>query len=295
MSGFTARRQARSEWRDAAAKRGDRRARGLGVLLVLTSLAAAPGALARDVVRVESVGVAPVRSDSTSPRDAAVRQALVEAVRETAAGLIATRLAAGSDDELGEASDPQAEAAQRAELQRILGSDPLVYATRFQVVEDRGEGPTLFGSDSDVDTEYVVIVSVFVDRDRIRERLTRAGIALTPPGREPEVHSRLILENVSEYWVYAEIRKALLEQLKMRSAIPSAMSPGRAVLELNAAQPPSEFLTALQRAVADRMELIALSVEADELRVRVEVVAPPAPAAQAEGPAEIDTRSPNRY
>jgi len=295
LSGFAARRQARSEWRDAVAKRGDRRARGLGVLLLLASLAAAPGALALDVVRVESVGVAPVRSDSTSPRDAAVRQALVDAVRETAAGLLATPVAEGSDDELGEASDPQAEAAQRAELQRILGSDPLVYATRFQVVEDRGEGPTLFGSDSDVDTEYVVIVSVFVDRDRIRERLTRAGIALTPPGREPEVHSRLILENVSEYWVYAEIRKALLEQLKMRSAIPSAMSPGRAVLELNAAQPPSEFLASLQRAVAERMELIPLSVDADELRVRVEVVAPPAPAATAESSAEIDTRSPNRY
>ena len=79
------------------------------------------------------------------------------------------------EEEMAEVEDLQAEAEESAELQRILGNDPLVYATRFQVVEDRGEGPRLFGSDLDVDTEYVVIVSVFVDRDRIRERLTRAG------------------------------------------------------------------------------------------------------------------------
>lgn len=296
MSGLWKQRSARSKPRShARARCAGWRALGLGVLLALGGLPTAPSALARDVVRVESVGVAPVRPDSASPRDAAVRAALRDAVQQTAEGLLAPPVGEQVDEEAGAASDQQAETEQTAQLQQILGNDPLVYATRFQVVEDRGEGPTLFGSDSDVDTEYVVIVSVFVDRDRIRERLTRAGVALAPAGQEPEIHSRLIIENLSEYWVYAEIRKALLEELKMRSAIPSAMSPGRAVLELNATQTPNEYLGELQRAVSDRMALIPLNVEDDELRVRVEAVEPPPPDEGAEAPAEIDTGSPNRY
>jgi hypothetical protein len=254
-----------------------------------------PLAAARDVVRVESVGAAAVRSDSASPRDAAVHKALLDAVRQVAEGLLATGeedgFAEGPDDAEGLESGEQ----ESAELERILGNKPLEYATRFQVVEDRGEGPSLFGSDLDVETEYVVIVSVFVDRDRIRERLTRAGVMLTPAGQEPQIRSRLILENLGEYWVYAEIRRVLLEELKMRSAIPREFAPGLGILELNAAQPPSEFLALLQRSVSDRMELVPLSVEADEMRLRVELFDPQPPAEGFEEDRPIDTRSPNRY
>jgi hypothetical protein len=268
---------------------------GLGVLLALGSLLQAPSAAARDVVRVESVGVAPVRPDSASPRDAAVRKGLLEAVRQTAKDLLATGVVDEFDEEMGEDQVLQAGSEEIDELQDILGNDPLVYATRFQVVEDRGEGPRLFGSDLDVDTEYVVIVSVFVDRDRIRERLTRAGILLTPPGQEPQIQSRLILENLGEYWVYAEIRRVLLEELKMRSVIPREMSPGRAVLELTASQSPREFLGLLRRSVADQMELVALSVEDDELRLRVEAFERQVPEEESEAAGAIDTRSRNRY
>jgi hypothetical protein len=267
----------------------------LGALLALGGLAQPPLAVARDVVRVESVGVAPVRPDSTSPRDAAVRKGLLEAVRETAEDLLATGTDREYAEPLGDAPDPQVPSEESAELQRILGNDPLEYATRFQVVEDRGEGPTLFGSDSDVATEYVVIVSVFVDRDRIRERLTRAGFLLAPPDQEPRIRSLLILENVEEYWVYAEIRRVLLEELKMRAAIARGFTPGRAVLELTAAQTPSEYLGALQRAVSGEMELLPLSVDDDAMRLRVEAFERPAPDAASDEAAAIDTGSRNRY
>ena len=264
-------------------------------LLALTGLSLASIASARDVVRVESVGVAPVRADSASPRDAAVRKGLLDAVRETAEGLLATRTGDEFDEAPGGEPDPQLETEQSLELQQILGNDPLVYATRFQVVEDRGEGPTLFGSDSDVETEYVVIVSVFVDRDRIRERLTRAGVLLAPPGQQPQIRSLLILENLGEYWVYGEIRRALLEELKMRAVIPREISPGRAVLELTAAQYPSEFLGSLQQSVADQMELLPLSVEDQEMRLLVEAFEREAPEEESEEADAIDTRSRNRY
>jgi len=268
----------------------------LVVLLALSGFFHAPLAAARDVVRVESVGVAAVRSDSASPRDAAVRKALLDAVRQIAEGLLATGAEDGFGEGPGDAEDLESGALEESsELQRILGNEPLEYATRFQVVEDRGEGPVLFGSDLDTETEYVVIVSVFVDRDRVRERLTRAGMALTPAGQEPQIRSRLILENLGEYWVYAEIRRVLLEELKMRSAIPRAFAPGRGILELNAAQSPSEFLASLQRSVSDRMDLIPLSVEADEMRLRVELLDPQPLDERFEEDRPIDTRSPNRY
>ena len=268
----------------------------LAVLLALSGFFQAPAAVARDVVRVESVGVAAVGSDFASPRDAAVRVALLEAVRQTAEDLLALPEAG---DEFGEGPDDledlESDEPESTELQRILGDEPLEYLTRFQVVEDRGEGPALFGSTPDVETEYVVIVSVFVDRDRIRERLTRAGMLLIPVGQEPQIRSRLILENLGEYWVYAEIRRVLLEELKMRSAIPRAFAPGRGILELNAAQSPSEFLASLQRSVSDRMDLVPLSVEADEMRLRVELHDPQPLDERFEEGQPIDTLSPNRY
>jgi hypothetical protein len=221
---------------------------------------------------------------------------LLDAVRQTAGDLLATT---GAGDEFGEGpgdlENLESDALESTELERVLGDDPLEYVTRFQVVEDRGEGPALFGSAPDVETEYVVIVSVFVDRDRIRERLTRAGMLLIPAGQEPQIRSRLILENLGEYWVYAEIRRVLLEELKMRSAIPREFAPGRGVLELTAAQLPSEFLASLQRSVSSRMELIPLSVEADELRLRVELHDRQPLDEKFEEGHPIDTLSPNRY
>ncbi len=263
----------------------------LAIFVALSGFSQVPAAAARDVVRVESVGVAPVRSDSASSRDAAVRKGLLDAVRQTAEELLAT----GMGDEFGDAEDLEAAEAARSELHQILGNKPLDYVTRFQVVEDRGEGPALFGSDPDAETEYVVIVSVFVDRDRIRERLTRAGVILTPAGQEPQIQSRLILEGIGQYWAYAEIRRVLLEELKVRSATPREFSPGRAILELSAAQSPSEYLASLQRSVSGQMKLVPLSIEADEMRLRVEIFDRPPPGESVEEGQPIDTLSPNRY
>jgi len=267
----------------------------LAVLLALGGLSQAPVAAARDVVRVESVGVVAVRPDVPSPREAAVRMALLEAVRQTAENLLATGVEDGFGEEPDDIEDLESDEEENLELLEILGHEPLIYATGYKVVEDRGEGPALFGSDPDVETEYVVIVSVFVDRDRIRERLTRAGMSLIPAGQELQIPSRLILENLGEYWVYAEIRRVLLEELKMHSAIPSEFTPGRGILELNAAQAPRDFLASLQRAVSDRMDLIPLAVEADEMRLRVELRDPQPPDEEFEEGQPIDTLKPNRY
>jgi hypothetical protein len=120
-------------------------------------------------------------------------------------------------------------------------------------------------------------------------------MSLIPAGQEPQIRSRLILEDLGEYWVYAEIRRVLLEELKVRSAIPREFTPGRGILELNAAQLPREFLASLQRSVSGRMDLVPLSVEDDEMRLRV-VVHDRQPLDETSEEADpIDTLNPNRY
>ena len=50
-----------------------------------------------------------------------------------------------------------------------------------------------------------------------------------------------------------------------------------------------------ERAVSERMELIPLSIEDEEIRLRVELLDPPAADEEPEDGLAIDTPSPNRY
>jgi hypothetical protein len=250
--------------------------------LALAGLVAPPVAVARDVLDVEAVGAVGIRPDSSSaisPRDAAVRKGLLEAVRMTAMEL------------LGNVHSDQPE----APLDEILGTDPYEFATRFQVIEDRGERPALFSQDPDVATEYVVIVSVSIDRDLIRDRLEAAGMLLARPSGASSVRIRLALEGLIEYWAYEAIRTALVVNLGVRSAIPVEFEPGRLTLEVDADRSPSELLLPLQRAVADQMELIPLIVDGDAMSLHVEAGVREPPDTASPGSREIDTRSPNRY
>lgn len=250
--------------------------------LALAGFGGTPVAVARDVLEVEAVGTVSLRpgsSSPTSPRDAAIRKGLLEAVRVTALDLLGSVRTADPDTPLDE----------------ILGTDPFEFATRFQVVEDRGERPALFSRDPDVATEYVVIVIASIDRDLVRERLETAGLLLARPGGMSGVRIRLVLEGLDEYWAYEEIRTALVVDLGMRSAIPVEIEPGRLTLEVQGDRPASELLGPLQRAVAGRMELIPLNVDRHGMSLRVEAGERKPPGAASPGSDPIDTPSPNRY
>ena len=263
-------------------QRGLERGVALALGLALAGLLSAPAAVARDVQDVEAVGavgLTPGASSPASPRDAAVRKGLLEAVRMTAMDLLGNV----------QTSEPD------VPLDEILGNDPYEFATRFQVVEDRGESPALFSRNPDVVTEYVVIVSVSIDRDLIRDRLEAAGLLLERPGGVSSVRIRLVLEGLDEYWAYEAIRTALVVDLGARSAIPVEIEPGRLTLEVEANRPPRELLDALQRVVADQMALIPLAIDSDEMSLRVEVGERQLPGTASPGSGEIDTLSPNRY
>lgn len=259
---------------------GRRRAVALLWLCVALGWVVSEGASARDLEEVEAVGAVGLGPHVTgSPRDAAVRAALREAVHRTARALAATSGSAPSEIALDE----------------ILGGDPYEFASRFQVIEDRGEGPALFVTAPGFTREYVVIVNASIDRDLVRERLAAAGLLLSPSGESAQFRFRLDLESLDDYTAYEEIRRALIVDLGLRSAIPVEVEQGRLTLDVEADRPPSQLLGPLQSAVANRLELIPVSVGPDAMSLRV-VVHPSAVGkigSPESGP--FDTRSPNRY
>jgi hypothetical protein len=69
--------------------------------------------------------------------------------------------------------------AEREETERIrqaLGRDTVSYTKSFRIVEDQGERPALFTDDPDVATEYLVLLEVQVEVDRVRGGLEQAGL-----------------------------------------------------------------------------------------------------------------------
>jgi len=70
----------------------------------------------------------------------------------------------------------------------------LPYMRSYRILDDRGEVPVLFNDEPDVSVEYVVVVEVLVDVDRVTSALEKAGLIATAlsPVREESVVVELI-------------------------------------------------------------------------------------------------------
>jgi len=247
------------------------RAIAAGVALLGVAL---PGAAA-DLRRVESVGVVAIREGEprpTAPRDAAVRAAVARAVEGVARGLLPDGPPAFVDppDAAGSATSSELDPAYAS----ALGEDPFEYATRFRILENRGTRPALLSRDSDVETEYVVVVEVFVDASRVRERLQASGW-IAGPGGQAHPSVQLVVEGLTSYGAYRAVRETLLDDLDVESAVPLELSEGRAVLEVVGPYGVESLLTALVEARRPGLRLVPLDRDVQRLTVLVEWVAPP--------------------
>ena len=84
------------------------------------------------------------------------------------------RLGADAQDaRLGLESPTQSQAAQ---LKKALGKDTLPYTRSYRILEDQGERPVLFDDSPGIATEYVIVVEVIVDVERVQDALQRAGL-----------------------------------------------------------------------------------------------------------------------
>jgi hypothetical protein len=238
-------------------------------------------AFAADLRRVESVGVVAVDEDdsgSSTHRDLAVGAAVARAVERVAKAVLPNDWSGGvseTDEEPGEGEIAPG-------LAPALGSDPFEYATRFRIVEDRGIRPALL-SRSDAETEYVVLVEVFVDAGRIEERLAAVGWTDDPSGAQA-TRVRLVLEGLDSFEAYDALRRTLVEELRVRSAVPLEFSRGRAVLAVDGDYGPEALLAALVDSTEPGLRVVPVRQEAETLTVLVDWTAPLAPAERSAPP-----------
>jgi hypothetical protein len=242
---------------------------GLLAAALLALLGVARGAAAAAEERtVEGVGAVAVKGASKplagTPRDAALRAAIAEAVRQ-----VALELLPQLDPT---ASEPAVDAA--------LGRDPRSFATRFRIVDDRGEGPAQLVDEPGVETEYVMVVHAQVDVARVRQSLERAGLLATSSGvGVPGRRVRIVIEALDGFAGYNAIR-TLLDDLDVRGSVPVELERGRAVLEVESRLAPDDLLASLVRSAPPELRVEPVSSDAVSITLRARFVPPlggPAP------------------
>lgn len=265
-----------------------------GTTALLLALAPAASGRAGEPQRVQVVGSHPIRTSErakTSARDQAIEQALWEGVSRVAQTLledegVAEDLpTAGAGGAEGEASDAAPD--QTARFRTIFGPQILPYTRSYRIVEDRGERPVLFSDDSGVRSEYLVVVEVAVDVDRVRRELARAGLLGTDGGAAVERRSlTLELVGIRRHAGLQRVLEALRRELGATRIETLEFSPARQVLRLESPLGPEALAERLAR--LDSAELILDPVEIDRERGRIRVLAQwlePVPAGEAGAPA----------
>jgi hypothetical protein len=216
-----------------------------------------------EVRQIEAVGAVPLAPDArhpSPPRDVAVRMALNEAVRRVALDLV-----------------PDMEPEEAAEfLPEVLGDEPFDYTTRFRIIEDQGERPTLFVEDPGVEFEYVVVVEAHIDAGRVEERLRDAGLLRADSDGALRRDFRLVVEDLESFAAYAALRETLIEGVGVRSALPAEMQRGRAVLVVNTAKDSRQLLEDLLRAAPPELRITPVDAQEDTLTVRIALETLPA-------------------
>ncbi|MBK7947526.1 MAG: hypothetical protein IPK00_02000 [Deltaproteobacteria bacterium] len=245
--------------------------------------------------RVEVVGAYPIREalrGKVNPRDEAIQKALWEGVSRVALELIGEE---GTSDDLGASSgaaDPGARptpgpkgstgprsatapgAAQpdpSERFRKIFGRQILPYTRSFRIVEDRGERPVLFAEEPGVRSEYLVVVEVIVDVDRVEGELARAGLLEVAPGPRSSQSILIELVGLERYGALRLALETLRRDLSASRIETLEFAPRRQLLRIEGPLGPDEIAARLGR--MDTAELILDPVEIDREGGRIRVLA----------------------
>ncbi len=194
------------------------RAARLGVVAGVLLAGSEVGA---EVRRLEAVGAVPVKKGeraTVSTRDSAVQAALREAVLRVARELLMDATVSPDGEE--------------ASLDDVLGKRMLPYTTRYRILDDQGERPAMFGEDPEVTREYVVIVEVSVEAERVEQRLVEAGLLSSEYAAGEATRLRVEVRGLLEYPAYQAMQGLLTGPGRALSAIPVRFARGVAVLDL---------------------------------------------------------------
>jgi hypothetical protein len=149
------------------------------------------------------------------------------------------------------------------------------YTSRFRILEDRGEGPARYSTNPKARAEYVVLVEVQVDVERVRGRLIEAGL-VAPSGLVPEGSSFILeVRGLGVYPAYAALREAIVGGAGARSVVPVSMARDWVVLRVESEDSGTDFLKKLLDSTPPELDLVPLEAERDRLRLSVRWTPPP--------------------
>jgi len=224
----------------------------------LLVLVMGPASAWADLQRVEAVGsygISDKLRSRVTPRDEAVQKAVWEGVSRVAL------------EEIGEFSSTEEDVVV---LRQALGKDMLPYTRSFRILEDKGESPVLFEEDPDISTEYIVVVEVLVDVDRVRSALNQAG--LTVDGGVQAVNEPIIVEliGVGRYDAFEAIRSALVSEVGAVRVETLGFARERQLLSVVGPFGPDELSAAMQRLAGGGWSLETIGIDEFSRRIRVQ-------------------------
>ena len=252
--------------------------------LIVLIFAFAPAQAERRVLEV--VGAVPMHTPvggSAAPKEAAIDQALWEGVSRVALELLL---------EQSEEITPETESGDR--VRAALGNAMVPYLRGFRIVEDQGERPVLFTDHPDAATEYVVVVAVEVETERIRERLVQTGllrdaVAGEVRGFELEV---LGLDHYSAYQVLRELLET--DGVAVTSVTPREMRSDRVLLELQVDFGPDELVERMKAAAPEGLSIRAISPKVSGLEEAGGLLTPAFPSPASVDANAVEVPSPTR-
>lgn len=227
----------------------------VGLILAL-ALGGADASFAADegVQRVEAVGIYGIREAMRSKviaRDEAIADARWEGVSRVAleligeSGVVSEIEAPPERDGMGRLGQDQADSVpplerrsdpadaidpddprferttptedQAEQLALALGKDMLPYTRGYRILEDQGERPVLFADEPGIDTEYVVVVEVVVDVDRVSKALEDAGLVSVASSERKGQALTVEVLGLARYEALERVLAALRGPLRARS------------------------------------------------------------------------------
>ena len=272
--------------------------RGLAlVVAILIGLLA--GSVAAELRRVEAVGAYGIRDSARSrviPRDEAIARARWEGVSRVARELIGESgtgfsgapdgspganhsgpgipganpgdgsgsPGAGQQPALGEMSRGEIVA-----LKSALGKDMLPYTRSYRILDDQGEQPVLFDDAPGVTSEYIVVVEVIVDVDRVNDALEQAGLVAADLSPRSEESVTLELVGLSRYEALEEVLSILREELGATRVQTLEFARERQILSVEGPFDAKRLSARLGKVRNPRLVLEPIGLDSESSRVRM--------------------------
>jgi hypothetical protein len=250
-------------------------------LLALALVVLAAQRSSAEVQRVEAMGNYGIRDSMRTrviARDEAIALARWEGVSRVALELIGEAAPGDmvSTDEgsptVGTASEFAAEEPsqdQLAALRAALGKDVLPYMRSYKILDDRGELPVFIKDNPGVAREYVVIVEVLVDVDRVTAALEAAGLIARTNSAESGEPIAVELLGLSRYEALEVLLVALREQFGATRVRTVEFSRDRQVLLVEGPFGPGALSAKLAQLESSQLILEPIGVDSEGRRIRL--------------------------